>query len=575
MRTGELFSEEYRLTSAEGLCWVMAEGRCQMADDGTPLRFPGVSFDITDRKIAEEKLRQLYCDLEAKVTERALERGRTWQVSPEVIGVLNSDGYFESSNPAWKTTLGWSEEEIARTVFFDFIHPDDLPKTRDAWDDAIERGLPALRFENRYRHKNGSYRWLSWVAVPDDGKIYCSARDITDEKEQANALAVAEDSLRQSQKMEAVGQLTGGLAHDFNNLLTGIGGSLEIMQTRIAQGRSDEIDRYMAAAQGAVRRAASLTHRLLAFSRRQTLDPKATDVNQLIADMEELVRRTVGPAIEVKVVDAVGVWPILIDSNQLENALLNLCINARDAMPDGGKLTIESANKWLDGQVAAQLDLPPGHYVSLCVTDTGSGMSPEVIARAFEPFFTTKAIGAGTGLGLSMIYGFLRQSGGHVRIYSELEKGTTMCLYLPRHHSAAAPRNDEHRIKIPRCTVNGQSVLIIDDEDTIRMLIGEALREAGYTVHEASDGHSGLRILRSDVRVDLLITDVGLPGGLDGGEVADAARHLRPELTVLFITGYAENAAFSHGHVEHGMPVMTKPFTIDALARKVGELMEH
>ena len=251
--------------------------------------------------------------------------------------------------------------------------------------------------------------------------------------ERTAQLVETEEALRQSQKMEAVGQLTGGLAHDFNNLLTGISGSLEMMQARVSQGRINELDRYFNAANGAVKRAAALTHRLLAFSRRQTLDPKATNVNRLVHDLEELVRRTVGPSVSVEVVGSAGLWPTLVDPNQLENALLNLCINARDAMPDGGRLTIETANRWLDERTAKEQDLPPGQYVSLCVTDTGTGMSPDVIAKAFDPFFTTKPLGVGTGLGLSMIYGFARQSGGQVRIYSELGQGTTMCIYLPRH----------------------------------------------------------------------------------------------------------------------------------------------
>ena len=234
VETGEPFSEEYRLVRPDGATtWVIAEGRCQRSAQGAPLHFPGVSFDITDRKVAEERLRDLNVTLERRVTELALERGRTWQVSPELLGVINSDGYFETSNPAWQAMLGWTAEQVASTRFLDFIHPDDLARTQTAWADAIERGAPALRFENRYRCLNGEYRWLSWVAVPDAGKVYCSARDITDEKERAQALERAEEALRQAAKMEAIGQLTGGLAHDFNNLLAGIGGSLEMLQTRM------------------------------------------------------------------------------------------------------------------------------------------------------------------------------------------------------------------------------------------------------------------------------------------------------------------------------------------------------
>ncbi|PXW79235.1 PAS domain S-box-containing protein [Blastomonas natatoria] len=392
-------------------------------------------------------------------------------------------------------------------------------------------------------------------------------------EERTGQLLKTEDALRQAQKMEAVGQLTGGLAHDFNNLLAAIGGSLEMMQARIAQGRVDTLDRYAHAAQGAVKRAAALTHRLLAFSRRQTLDPKPVDVNRLVSGMEELVRRTVGPQVQLEIVEASSLWTTSIDAHQLENALLNLCINARDAMPQGGRLTIETANKWFDDRSATEQDLKPGQYISLCVTDTGTGMSQDVIAKAFDPFFTTKPLGHGTGLGLSMIYGFVRQSGGQVRIYSELGQGTTMCLYLPRHHAAleADPVMPEAQAALPAS--KGEVVLVIDDEPTVRMLVGEVLAEGGYTTIEASDGPSGLRVLNSDTRIDLLITDVGLPGGLNGRQVADAARVVRPDLKVLFITGYAENSTIRQGQLDRDMSIMTKPFHLDLLARKISEIL--
>ncbi len=384
-----------------------------------------------------------------------------------------------------------------------------------------------------------------------------------------------EAALRQSQKMEAIGQLTGGIAHDFNNLLAGIAGSLEMLRTRLAQGRISEVDRYVTAAQGAAKRAAALTHRLLAFARRQTLEPKPVDANRLIADMEDLIRRTMGPAITVENIGAGGLWTILVDPNQLENVLLNLCINARDAMAEGGKLTIETGNRWLDERSAAARDLPPGQYVSVCVSDTGTGMSPEVMARAFDPFFTTKPLGAGTGLGLSMTYGFARQSGGQVRIYSEMGKGAMVCLYLPRYLGEATTTEvPDHSTALVRAE-HEEVVLIVDDESTVRMLVSDVLEELGYNSMEASDGASGLQILQSRRRVDLLITDVGLPGGINGRQMADAARKERPELQVLFITGYAENAVLSHGHLEHGMHVLTKPFSMEALARRISELLER
>ena len=378
-----------------------------------------------------------------------------------------------------------------------------------------------------------------------------------------------EEALRQSQKMEAVGQLTGGLAHDFNNLLTGISGSLELLQARLAQGRVHDLERYVLVAQGASKRAAALTHRLLAFARRQTLDPRPTDVNRLVADMEELIRRTMGPAVVVEVVAAGGLWTTLVDPNQLESALLNLCINARDAMPDGGRLTVETSNRWLDGRAARGRDLPPGQYVSLCVSDTGAGMPPEVAARAFDPFFTTKPVGQGTGLGLSMVHGFVRQSGGQARIYSEQGQGTMVCLYLPRHRAGAdAAESLPDLAEVPRAG-RGETVLVVDDDPTVRTLVTEVLEDLGYAAIEAADVPSGLKVLQSNRRIDLLVSDVGLPGGMNGRQLADAARVSRPALKVLFITGYAENAVVGNGHLEPGMHVLTKPFAMETLASRI------
>ncbi|WP_052711985.1 hybrid sensor histidine kinase/response regulator [Paracidovorax citrulli] len=382
----------------------------------------------------------------------------------------------------------------------------------------------------------------------------------------------AQEALRQSQKMEAVGQLTGGLAHDFNNLLATISGSLELLNRRVAQGRFDDLARYVAVGQGAARRAASLTHRMLAFSRRQTLDPKPTDVNRLVRGMEELIRRTIGPETELEVVNAVGLWTTHVDPHQLESALLNLCINSRDAMPGGGRLTIETANAWMDERAGRERDLPPGQYVSLCVTDTGTGMAPEVMRRIFEPFFTTKPIGMGTGLGLSMVYGFARQSGGQVRAYSEPGMGTTMCIYLPRHE--APPEDSDLPALQPAEAGEGSgTVLVVDDEPSVRALVVEVLHEMGYQTIEAHDGPSALQVLQSRTHLDLLITDVGLPGGMNGRQLADGGRLTRPDLQILFITGYAENAAVGNGHLERGMHVLTKPFTLDALAHRVRTLI--
>ena len=478
------------------------------------------------------------------------------------------DGFLKSVNPAWSRLLGRSDEELLAQPFAEIVHPDDLAATADVVA-QLSSGQPVHQFYVRLLKADGEAVQFAWSAVPDEtpgsNTFYSVGRDISEELRR-------EEMLRQSQKMEAVGQLTGGLAHDFNNLLAGISGSLELITMRLAQGRVAEVEKYATAAQGAASRAAALTHRLLAFSRRQTLAPKPTDVKQLVSGMADLIGRTIGPDIELETVNAVGLWPSLIDPSQLENAILNLCINARDAMPDGGKITIETGNRWFDQRTAKERGVEPGQYISLCVSDTGTGMPPEVIARAFDPFFTTKPIGVGTGLGLSMIYGFAQQSGGAVSIYSELDQGSIVCIYLPRYRGeaeedellepSAAPRGD------------GETVLIIDDEPTVRMLVSEVLSDLGYNALEAEDGAAGLKILNSGTRIDLLVTDVGLPGGLNGRQVADAARASRPGLKVLFITGYAENAVLSHGHLDPGMHVMTKPFAMDALATRIRELIE-
>lgn len=415
------------------------------------------------------------------------------------------------------------------------------------------------------------------VAI-DNARLFQEVQTVNETLEQrvverTAELADAHEALRQAQKMEAVGQLTGGIAHDFNNLLAGISGSLEIIERRLSQGRTDGLDRFINGAQTSAQRAAALTQRLLAFSRRQTLDPKPTDVNRLVFGMEDLISRTVGPAIKVEVVGAGGLWPAKVDAAQLESALLNLAINARDAMPEGGRLTIETANKWLDDRASRERDLPAGQYLSICVTDTGSGIPDTIIDRIFDPFFTTKPIGQGTGLGLSMIHGFVRQSGGQVRVYTEQDHGTTMCIYLPRYSGDLVDDGEPTGEDIAEAGA-GETVLVIDDEATVRMLIVEVLQEAGYTAIEADDGPSGLRILQSDTKLDLLITDVGLPGGMNGRQVADAARQFRPDLKVLFVTGYAENAAVGNGLLDPGMEVMTKPFVMTELANKITEMIE-
>lgn len=529
--------------------------------------------DVSGRRSAERALQALTDSLREEVATRTRDRNQLWELSSDVMLRCRFDGIIIAVNPAWQQLLGWSETQLLGADTKDLIHPDDIPGTLEAMHRSSQ-GESILHFENRYRCSDGSYRWISWSSRPADAVINAVGRDVTALKQQALALEQAEAQLRQSQKMEAVGQLTGGLAHDFNNLLTGIGGSLELLGKRIEQGRFDALEHYVTVAQTATRRAAALTHRLLAFSRRQTLDPMATDVGELVSDLRELLSRTVGPSIALQTQLGSDRWLTLVDRNQLENALLNLAINARDAMPDGGTLTIEVRNEALDGRSALALDVPPGQYIRIDVTDSGVGMSEDVVAQAFDPFFTTKPLGMGTGLGLSMVYGFTRQSGGQVKIQSEPDRGTRISLYLP--HVAlddCAPRTGSERdIPAPASGGAGETVLVVDDEPAVRMLVSEILQELGYQVLQAADGKAGLGILQSRPQIALLITDVGLPGGMNGRQLADAARQRDPRLKVLFITGYAENAVMGSGQLEPGMRIVTKPFSIDVLAARIAEL---
>ena len=530
-------------------------------------------------KITRDVSEQRQAALEAIETERRF-RLLVQSVTDYAIYMLDPKGHITNWNTGAQQIKGYTAEEVVGQHFSKFYTAEDR-QARLPWK-ALETAERQGRFaaEGWRERKDGARFWASVVIDPirDDGGALIGfakvTRDLTERREQQLALERSQQALFQAQKMEAVGQLTGGIAHDFNNLLAGIAGSLELMKIRLAQGRVNELERYIMAATGAASRAAALTHRLLAFSRQQPLEPKAVDLNRLVSGMEELVRRTTGPMVEIDTVLAAGLWPCYCDPNQLENAILNLCINARDAMPDGGRVTIETANTWLDEPAAAERTMERGQYVAVCVTDTGIGMDPETAARAFDPFFTTKPAGKGTGLGLSMIYGFAKQSGGQARIYSELGRGTTVKIYLPRHRGAPAEEPAEDiRLPTPNAQA-GETVLIVDDEPTVRMLISETLADLGYQAIEAADSAAGLKLLRSDVQIDLLVTDVGLPGGMSGTQMVDAVRDRRPDLKVLFITGYAENAAITNGDLEPGMHVLSKPFAMATLAERIRSIIE-
>ena len=576
------YSVQYRIIrpSDGETRWISVKSSIERDEAGAPVRLVGAHTDITEQVMAEQALRQseerfrkladqlaeLNATLAQRVEEKTRERDRIWNVSQDLLVVADRNGVWQTVNPAWTRTLGWSEAEFLNRTSEWLEHPDDNGITRAQVEKLRATGT-TVRFESRFRHKDGSYRWLSWTGVSDQDRNYAVARDVTAEKAAAERLKATEEALLQSQKMEAVGQLTGGIAHDFNNLLTGIVGSLDLLQTRLSQGRTENVARYINAAMTSANRAAALTHRLLAFARRQPLIPKSVDINQLVVSLEDLLRRTIGEIIDLEIAAPDGLWRTLCDPNQLESALLNLSINARDAMPDGGRLTIATSNARLDSVTAGTPALSPGDYVCITVTDSGVGMSAEVAARAFDPFFTTKPIGQGTGLGLSMIYGFARQSNGHVTIDSRLGQGTSVRVYLPRYQGEVAAEYLS-AVKTAGAAATGETVLVVEDEPVVRGVILEMLGEQGYRTLEAVDGPSGLRILRNPERIDLLVTDVGLPG-INGRQLADQAREMRPGLKVLFITGYAESVATADGFLHAGMEMITKPFDLDHLSQRV------
>jgi len=544
--------------------WLVSRGEYRPHGTGG-VSFIGVVYDITSTKRSEEQLRMLTETLEVRVAARTQERDRVWNLSRDLLHVIGPDGLYRAANPAWKTLLGHEPADLVGVMAGSLVHPDDQPAALERFA-VLSRGEPMADFDCRMRAKDGTYLWVNWTAMPEGDAIYGIGRDVTQRK-------ALEDQLRQSQKMEAVGQLTGGLAHDFNNMLTGILGGIDMVRRRIAEGRMGDVDRFLDAAMQSGQRAAALTHRLLAFSRRQTLDNRPLDVGTLAASMEDLLRRTLGEQVSLRIDVTSDLWPAVADDNQLESAILNLGINARDAMPDGGELTIAARNVHLTDRELADSDhAEAGDYVEISVTDTGTGMPPEVLRKAFDPFYTTKPLGQGTGLGLSMIYGFIQQSRGHVVIDSEEGRGTTIRLFLPRYQGEMEQATLIGHEAAP--TGTGETVLVIEDDAAVRLLVMQVLEELGYRGIETADGRQAVPILESSRHIDLLISDVGLPG-LNGRQLAEIARERRPDLPILFMTGYAKQAADQAAFLDGGMEIISKPFAIEQLGRRIGEILQR
>lgn len=542
--------------------------------------------DVTERVRADQALREREthlteenADLGRLVTARS-EELRAKEALIRAVYEHSSEGHIvvreigggrfrvEEMNPAALTLCAATREQVIGSTI------DDILSSAQA--DAVNAQLSTCLNTEGPTHCEWVYEGsiLEGVASPlpataaGGRQIAMSVRDVTERRN-------LEEQLRQSQKMEAVGQLTGGLAHDFNNLLTGILGALDILQRRMSHGQSVDASRYITVARGAAQRAAALTQRLLAFARRQPLDAQSINVNRLVRDMHDLIDRTMGPTIHVEIDAAAALWNAWVDPNQLENALLNLCINARDAMPKGGRLVIETRNQGVEKTRAAEQDMRAGDYVLLSVSDTGTGMSAAVMAKVFEPFFTTKPIGEGTGLGLSMVYGFARQSGGHVWIESEVNSGTTVRIVLPRHVGAPIPLEHLEEPPIPRRAERGETILVVDDEPMIRMWVTEILHDLGYVTLEAENGLDGLKLVNSHHRIDLLITDIGLPEGIDGRQLAASARAVRNTLPIILMTGYGEDVEGQFTPAVIGEDVLRKPFSMHELVTRVSLIFQH
>jgi signal transduction histidine kinase/ActR/RegA family two-component response regulator len=576
LRTGEPLQFEQELV-ATGHVLSVTTFRVELPER----RQVAVLFkDVTERRKAEQALQQLNAELEQRVSAALAER----RLFAELVEHSVVNVHVLDANLRWLAVNRQAKEDFhalygRRPEVGDYLpalmgdHPADHELVMSMW----HRALAGEQFTETGAFGPRHYE-LHFNALRDhDDSVqgaYLFAYEITERVQEQQRLAKAEQALRQAQKMEAVGQLSGGIAHDFNNLLASIINAQELMQQRLGQQRYAELGPLLELSSGSAQRASSLVHRLLAFSRQQTLQPCTTEVSALVNNMEELLRRSIGPSITLRSRFIARLWPTFIDPPQLESALLNLCINARDAMPGGGAIDIQGDNIVLDSEQARPLELAAGDYVQLSVADNGCGMNAAVAARAIDPFFSTKPIGQGTGLGLSMTYGFVRQSGGQLRLHSAPGEGTRVVLYLPRHHQEPVEAPQQAARKALASRSDGQRIVFVEDQAALRLVVGEVLEELGYQVKAFENGTSALAYMQQSEQPNLLLSDIGLPGGLNGRQLAERCRQLYPALKVLFITGYDESAALSDGQLLQGTSVLTKPYELEVLAERVRQLLE-
>ena len=519
--------------------------------------------ETTERVRSEHALRRLNDTLEAEVAQRTRERDRIWQVSEDLLGVSDFDGYFVSVNPAWTTLLGWSEDEIKRIHVNDLRHPDDAPHSV-AGRMRLAAGVPTVRMENRFRHKDGSWRWIAWTMTAEQGLIYIIGRHVTAEKEAHAALQRAQEQLAQSQKLEAIAELTGGIAHDFNNMLMVVGGNAQLLRRHLDSPRDR---RAIEAIELAASRGETLTRQLLAFSRRQTLNPTVIDLRQRLAAVRDVLASSARGNIELTIDIPPGTWPVAVDVAELELALVNMVVNARDAMPAGGAISITAKNLKLRADDTP--DGVTGDFVAVSIADTGSGIVPEILSRVFEPFFTTKGREHGTGLGLSQVYGFTRQSGGSVTVASRPGDGTTITLYLPRSRGRVAKEPEVRTLEDG--ARNGETILLVEDNPEVQEVAASLLEQLGYRVRRTADAMSALGILAGGEAIDLVFSDIVMPGELDGIGLARRIGGEYPAIRVLLSTGYAD-AASAAGP---GFPVLRKPYRLSALAQALRDALDQ